>query len=511
MIKSLKLTFQLIIVIFLFSILLNAQELDGNWSVDYVTSDSPDSLNSVGFNVISVTSLAENSFVALVNRENTNSHYLVGYRNAGKNSGRLGYYPYAQNNLQTKWINLFDQEFVENAKDLASRGNLIYVANNQGVNHSILAFEVKEDSIYSYPQRYKTNSPIWAIDIDGNGRIYVTKVGDDTTPGSVMILESPDEVPIWVSNGNKGTVLQDFMLPDIGSPRGITVNENGTVLYVSNWNQNKVYCYVGDPENGYLLSTQFNLSVNNQFESTEGQLYVGPHGLQLMRDKNLLFITHDTENIGAANYEYGRIYIVNPNTGAVLDTIDCAEWNFAMEGMYNNHNSQNNASGYTSNYAVDFDENYNIYTQSYAGWTVDKWQYSTDLPNVQLILDNKLFCNINIFLEGAYNDLNENMTTNISTIIPLSSPFEDDQQKVNSIPPNTIDWVLIELRDKDNSSLVVAKRTGFLLANGTIVDLDGISPCSFSVQADDYYIVIKHRNHLSVMSANPVSLTIPTN
>jgi hypothetical protein len=48
---------------------------------------------------------------------------------------------------------------------------------------------------------------------------------------------------------------------------------------------------------------------------------------------------------------------------------------------------------------------------------------------------------------------------------------------------------------------------GFLLKDGTIVDSDGSSDLAFSVAAaGDYYIVVRHRNHLAIMSHDPVSL-----
>ncbi|MCB9250198.1 MAG: hypothetical protein H6613_17430, partial [Ignavibacteriales bacterium] len=353
----------LVSTLLLLSSFVSAQSLDGDWSVDYVTSDSPDSLNSVGYNVISVASLGdENSFVALANRGSANSFYLVAYRNAGKNSGRLGTYPYSETDLKTKWINLFDQEFLYDANDLAAKGNLIYVPNNDSVSNSILVFEVKDDSIYSHPQRYKVNSYIWAIDVDANGRVYVTKTGDTTKAGSVLILESPDVTPKWASNGNSGKILQEIVLPDKGSLRGVTVNSDGTVLYVSNWDQNKVYCYVGDPVSGYSLYDGFNFAVDSEFAATDGPLQVGPFGIQLMNTKNLLFVTHDADFKGGAGsgYSYGRIYVANPNTGELLDTVDAAAWNLKIEGQYDNHNSENNASGYTSTFAVDFDDNFNL-------------------------------------------------------------------------------------------------------------------------------------------------------
>ncbi len=80
---------------------------------------------------------------------------------------------------------------------------------------------------------------------------------------------------------------------------------------------------------------------------------------------------------------------MNPNNGAFVsrDTsvyiIDAAAWNFALTGGYNLRGcGDGNASGYTSTYDVKFDENKNLYTQSYYGWTVDKWRYNGTLPTI---------------------------------------------------------------------------------------------------------------------------------
>lgn len=378
------------ISILILSNLLLGQSFDGDWSAEYVTSDNPDSLNSTGNRVLSVAALENDSFVALVNRSSANSYYLVGYRNAGPNSGRLGNYPYGADDFQSKWINGFDQELVFDANDLATNGNMIYVANNyiaptgQQAN-SILVFEMREDSIYTFPQRFRVNSEIWGIDTDSNGRIYTTKVGDSVTAGSVMILENPNSDPAWSSMGTTGKILQEFSLPEVGSPRGITVNDDGSIIYVSNWDENKVYCYVGDPINGYTQFTDFNFTVDSEFTTSSDILKVGPWGLQFLPTKNLLFVAHDG-NFGATDrYEYGRIYVVNPNTGEVLDTVDVAEWNFSVHNSYTDRNSAI-ASGFASVYNLDFDNNDNLYTQSYYGWTVEKWIYSAELPTIDITI-----------------------------------------------------------------------------------------------------------------------------
>jgi hypothetical protein len=65
---------------------------------------------------------------------------------------------------------------------------------------------------------------------------------------------------------------------------------------------------------------------------------------------------------------------------------------------------------------------------------------------------------------------------------------------------------LVELRTGTSDSTVVAQRAGFLKSNGMIVGLDGVNPLRFGLPAGDYYMVVRHRNHLAVMSAGTVSL-----
>jgi uncharacterized protein YjdB len=64
-----------------------------------------------------------------------------------------------------------------------------------------------------------------------------------------------------------------------------------------------------------------------------------------------------------------------------------------------------------------------------------------------------------------------------------------------------VDWVFVELRLKTDPTKIVATRSGLLQRDGDIVDIDGISPLAFpNIAPDNYYFVVRHRNHLGVMS-----------
>lgn len=69
-----------------------------------------------------------------------------------------------------------------------------------------------------------------------------------------------------------------------------------------------------------------------------------------------------------------------------------------------------------------------------------------------------------------------------------------------------VDWVFVELRSKTSQTNIVATRSGLLQRDGDIVDIDGASTLRFpGIAVDSYYVVIRHRNHLGIMSKNPVS------
>ncbi|MCD4736637.1 MAG: fibrobacter succinogenes major paralogous domain-containing protein, partial [Bacteroidales bacterium] len=77
---------------------------------------------------------------------------------------------------------------------------------------------------------------------------------------------------------------------------------------------------------------------------------------------------------------------------------------------------------------------------------------------------------------------------------------------------NIVDWVLIELRDTTDAALatdetMIARRAAFLLNDGSVVGLDGTdNACVVSTTIiNDLYVVIWHRNHLSILSANALT------
>ncbi|WP_188771504.1 beta strand repeat-containing protein [Emticicia aquatilis] len=74
-----------------------------------------------------------------------------------------------------------------------------------------------------------------------------------------------------------------------------------------------------------------------------------------------------------------------------------------------------------------------------------------------------------------------------------------------------VDWVMVELRNSTTPSTVVATRSALIQRDGDIVDVNGTSAVSFNnLTAGNYYISVRHRNHLGVMTASPVAISATT-
>lgn len=129
---------------------------------------------------------------------------------------------------------------------------------------------------------------------------------------------------------------------------------------------------------------------------------------------------------------------------------------------------------------------------------------------------------IRAFLQGAYQSSTGLMSDTLrsSNLIPLAQPYTTNAFKytgtetVNATRLTTtgntavVDWVLVELRDATTFSTIVARQAVLLLRNGDSINAAGASTLNFStVPAGNYYVVVRHRNHLGVATQAPIALS----
>lgn len=125
-----------------------------------------------------------------------------------------------------------------------------------------------------------------------------------------------------------------------------------------------------------------------------------------------------------------------------------------------------------------------------------------------------------VFLEGPFST--SEMATNLNALglIPLAQPYNispwnyNGTENVPAIPnPDVVDWVLVELRDAANANSAteatrLSRQAGFLLKDGSVVGLDGSSILQFNNSyTQQLFVVVWHRNHLGIMSANGITST----
>jgi hypothetical protein len=135
-----------------------------------------------------------------------------------------------------------------------------------------------------------------------------------------------------------------------------------------------------------------------------------------------------------------------------------------------------------------------------------------------------VYLNAKTILEGPYNSTTGLMNDALRSQggLPATEPYsalgythvgggnEAMTNNAFSVTGNDaiVDWVMVELRDKNNAQAVIATRSGLLQRDGDIVDVDGTSPLAFGALADDYYVVVRHRNHVRFRSN--VAITFPS-
>ncbi len=136
----------------------------------------------------------------------------------------------------------------------------------------------------------------------------------------------------------------------------------------------------------------------------------------------------------------------------------------------------------------------------------------------------QLNLSVRVYLMGAFDQATGMMKDDLRqlSLLPVQQPYTtlgfqhaaNPQEQINGNILTTsdnnaiVDWVLVQLLDKDDPQQLVASRAGLLQRDGDVVDMDGISSVAFeSVVEDLYYLIVRHRNHLGVMTATPVSLS----
>ncbi len=144
------------------------------------------------------------------------------------------------------------------------------------------------------------------------------------------------------------------------------------------------------------------------------------------------------------------------------------------------------------------------------------YRKATDVPVSRLAFSMK------VMLQGAYDPANGMMRGSLSDdLLVTNEPYSALGHTVSgarvlnhSLGNNTgadalVDWVLVELRRSENPAQVVDSMAAVVQRDGDLVRPDtGSTALIFEGQpAGDYYLSVRHRNHLGVMTRQSLALS----
>lgn len=117
--------------------------------------------------------------------------------------------------------------------------------------------------------------------------------------------------------------------------------------------------------------------------------------------------------------------------------------------------------------------------------------------------------NLKVMLEGPFDELTGTMATALldNNILPIVQSYTSTPYYYSGIevavptPSEMVDWVLVEVRSGPNPSDLFDRKAGVLLSDGSIKGADGVNGLMFDLPAvGEFYFVIRHRNHLDIMT-----------
>jgi YVTN family beta-propeller protein len=123
--------------------------------------------------------------------------------------------------------------------------------------------------------------------------------------------------------------------------------------------------------------------------------------------------------------------------------------------------------------------------------------------------------NVRAVLEGPFDGTAMKSDLNTNDLLPSSDPFGLGETMNPAVKAFTglstpVDWAKVELRNSGNPSTVVASRAVLIQRSGNLMQPTGEQTIIFpGVAAGNYYVAVRHRNHLGMMSFAPYLLRDP--
>lgn len=376
------------------------------------------------------------------------------------------------------------------------------------------------------PTGHVSNTTIGAtgtVTLNDNG----SNSGTYGAGGAAVLLHGPcDHTTITATSTNSNAVTKTAGLVVLGTDAAgansptTTVVSNSTLTGFNDANHPAGTMYANSGANTLICV--------NDVDATTGNTINGVTvGFQV---EDALYHKVDDASLGLFRGP-GTVLFVTPSSGSIQRAIDIANSPYSVtevdveNGTYAENVDVNKAiilSGQGASTIIKPASGAPVAT-TVAGVTVQNFNLYLDAAfapaNTPTFLNNTFTfrTQAKVFLQGPYSGGVMNTTLLTNSLIPLSQPYNvapfnyAGTETVASIPSGVVDWVLVELRSGTAAATKTAERAAFLKSDGTILETDGSAGVWESqTVASGYdltnYVVIRHRNHLAVMSAASMAM-----
>lgn len=145
------------------------------------------------------------------------------------------------------------------------------------------------------------------------------------------------------------------------------------------------------------------------------------------------------------------------------------------------------------------------------------------IDDIQIAGTSSIQVAARVFLDGPYDATTGLMNDLLRTVpsFPLIEPYtalgyahvggggESTSPTVLAATGSNaiVDWVVLELRDAADPTHVQSTKCALLQRDGDVVSTDGGSAVSFAIAPGNYFVAVRHRNHLGAMTAGSVALS----
>lgn len=118
---------------------------------------------------------------------------------------------------------------------------------------------------------------------------------------------------------------------------------------------------------------------------------------------------------------------------------------------------------------------------------------------------------VRVKLSGASRPFSGDMRTDLAQLgyVPKRSLYTATETLRGEMPSNATDWILVELLDTQ-SGVSMAAEQAILRCDGAVLNDQGHTGLRLETSPGSYFLAIKHRNHLAVMSSQPLDYTNAT-